>query len=160
LSLPEGWREVPLETIATISSGIGFPKQYQGKDFGDFPFYKVGDIAIACKNNKSILEYANNYISESERIELKGKVFLKGSTVFPKIGEAIKLNRRAFLLEEGLVDNNVMGVKSILPDMDKYVYYFLKTVDMSLLSRSTTVPSLRKGDIENLKIPLPPLTDQ
>ncbi len=92
--------------------------------------------------------------------ELKGKPIPPGATVFAKIGEAIKLNRRAYVITECLVDNNVMVVKALLDESDRYVFWFLRTQDFTELSRATTVPSLRKGDIESLVLPLAPLNEQ
>jgi type I restriction enzyme S subunit len=42
----------------------------------------------------------------------------------------------------------------------KYLLRFLETVDLMPLSQATTVPSLRKGDLEQIKVPLPPLAEQ
>lgn len=53
-----------------------------------------------------------------------------------------------------------MAVKAIGDISDKYIYYFLRTVDFSQTTRSTTVPSLRKGDVEELELPLAPLNEQ
>jgi type I restriction enzyme S subunit len=63
-------------------------------------------------------------------------------------------------MRPGLADNNVMAVVPHLNESDRYLYYFLRTVDLSDVSRSTTVPSVRKGDIDDLEIPLPPLAEQ
>jgi type I restriction enzyme S subunit len=43
---------------------------------------------------------------------------------------------------------------------DRYVHHFLRTVDFGEAARSTTVPSLRKGDVEDLNVPLAPETEQ
>jgi type I restriction enzyme S subunit len=53
-----------------------------------------------------------------------------------------------------------MAVKAGKNVLDRYIYYFLCLCDLSEFARSTTVPSLRKGDIENLHLPLPPLAEQ
>ncbi len=62
---------------------------------------------------------------------------------------------------DALVDNNVMG---LVPKRDKltpkYLYYFMQTVDLGELSRSTTVPSIRKSDVVEICIPVPPLVVQ
>ena len=34
-----------LKDVCDFYSGTGFPTQYQGEIEGDYPFYKVGDIA-------------------------------------------------------------------------------------------------------------------
>ena len=158
--IPEGWSETTLGKFSNIQSGVGFPKKYQGKMEGTYPVYKVGDVSKGVQNNKGILTKAEYYVSETEAIEMKGKVFEIGSTLFAKIGEAVKLNRRGFVKVAGLADNNVMSVKAHLSEMDQWTHYYLKTIDLATVSRSTTVPSVRKGDIEELRVNLPPLAEQ
>jgi len=85
-----------------------------------------------------------------ERIveKIKGTIFPKDSIVFAKIGEALKLNRRAITYSPCLVDNNVFV---LIPDknkvLSKFLFYFTLTMDLSNLSWATTVPSLRKQDV-------------
>ncbi|SEF99573.1 restriction endonuclease subunit S [Nitrosomonas ureae] len=158
--LPDNWCEVSLGEISSTCSGIGFPLQFQGRTEGELGFYKVGDISRAVIEQGGFLKNPQHCVSKEIAIELKGKPIPSGATVFAKIGEAVKLNRRAFVVNECLVDNNVMAVKAFLSDSDRYIYMFLRTRDFTELSRATTVPSLRKDDIESLIIPLAPLNEQ
>lgn len=146
--------------VATVQSGVGFPKSYQGKTEDKYPVYKVGDVSRSVLNTKGFLAIAGNSVSEMEAMSLKGTIFPEGTTLFAKIGEAVRLNRRAFVVKSGLADNNVMGVKPLLSEMDKFIYYFMRTVDLNEASRSTTVPSIRKSDIEDLVLNIPPLAEQ
>jgi type I restriction enzyme S subunit len=158
--LPENWVQVSLGDIATVTSGIGFPLQHQGLKSGELPFFKVGDVSRAFLNNRGNLTVAQHYVSSEMAKKLHGKPIQPGSTVFAKIGEALKLNRRAYVHSPCLIDNNVMAVKALDSRLDRYVYFFLMASDLTEFSRATTVPSLRKGDIESLKFPLPPLDEQ
>lgn len=158
--LPEDWVKGLLEQAVTVKSGVGFPHKFQGKLTGDFPVYKVGDLSKAVLENNGYLCRAGNYVNTDEISQLKGEVFPKGSTLFAKIGEAVKLNRRAYVEVEGLADNNVMSVVPVIEQSKRFIYYFLKTVDLTDVSRSTTVPSIRKGDIEQLPINWPSLAEQ
>ena len=158
--LPEGWINTNIGDIASVNSGVGFPKKYQGHLEGDYPVYKVGDVSKAFLNAKGKLSIAGNYVSAATALEMKGKIFPVGATAFAKIGEAVRLNRRVLIQRQGLVDNNVMVVKSDQSCMDYYVYQFLRTQSLDDVTQSTTVPSVRKGDIEELKFPLPPLAEQ
>ncbi|MHA6310052.1 restriction endonuclease subunit S [Pantoea sp. S-LA4] len=158
--LPEGWISSNLGEIVDVNSGIGFPIQYQGKSSGDYPVFKVRDISLAVAKRKGNLNDAGHYISTEEVMELKGKIFRPGTTVFAKIGEAVKLNRRAIVQKPGLVDNNVMAISATVHEMDKFVFHFMNTIDLSQQVRSTTIPSIRKGDIENIYFFLPPLAEQ
>lgn len=159
-SYPDGWANVRLAEIAVVCSGIGFPNAYQGQISGDLPFFKVSDISAAVLRNFGVLEKAGNYVSKEVAALLKGRPIAVGATVFAKIGEAIHLNRRAITACQCLVDNNVMTVKAIDDISDRYVYQFLRTVDFGDNARSTTVPSLRKGDVEELDFPLAPVNEQ
>ncbi|AAN57235.1 restriction endonuclease subunit S [Shewanella oneidensis MR-1] len=158
--IPEGWFSAVLGNAVDVKSGVGFPKKYQGKNSGDYPVYKVGDVSIAVTSKYGGLSEAGHYVSQSEAEELKGVIFREGTTLFAKIGEAVKLNRRAFVERNGLADNNVMAVVPNYTEMDRFIYYFMRTVNLSDVSRSTTVPSVRKGDIEELVISYPPLAEQ
>jgi type I restriction enzyme, S subunit len=80
--------------------------------------------------------------------------------VFAKIGEALRLNRRAMLTKPSLVDNNVAGVKAHSLIDDHFLYYFFLTVNLENYSRATAVPSVRKSDIEKIPFYLPPLNEQ
>jgi type I restriction enzyme S subunit len=44
--------------------------------------------------------------------------------------------------------------------MQLYLYYFMLTIKLGDYSRATTVPSIRKGDVERIWLPLPPLAEQ
>ncbi|MBX8622021.1 restriction endonuclease subunit S [Pseudomonas glycinae] len=158
--LPRGWHITSLGKIGLIQSGVGFPNEAQGLTSGDYPVYKVGDVSRGVLQAKGNLKSANNYVSKETAASLKGYIFPSGSTLFAKIGEALKLNRRAFVLREGLADNNVMGYKAESGVSDRFIYHYLRTQDLAAFSRSTTVPSIRKGDVEELVVLLPPADEQ
>ncbi|WP_350634635.1 restriction endonuclease subunit S [Pseudoalteromonas sp. GW168-MNA-CIBAN-0100] len=158
--LPKGWISASLGDIANVQSGVGFPKKYQGVLDAEYPVYKVGDVSRAYLKNKANLYIAENTVSEETANLLKGKIFNEGSVLFAKIGEALKLNRRVIVTKSGLADNNVMGVTAKLKESEKYIYRFLQYFDVASLSRSTTVPSIRKSDVEEILIPFPPLNEQ
>ncbi|MFM5783988.1 restriction endonuclease subunit S [Aeromonas caviae] len=128
---PETWFHITLGDVVRVSSGMGFPQKYQGKQEGIYPVYKVGDISNAVINHKGNAFLAGNYVGESEAKELKSEVFSEGVTLFAKVGEAIKLNRRAFVTRAGLADNNVMAVIPEKLISKRFIYYFMRTVDLT-----------------------------
>ena len=159
--LPNSWQELKLAETCQIMAGFGFPERLQGNTSGDLPFYKVGDISEAWKRGEAYLANANHYISEQEAREIRAKPLPKNTTVFAKIGAAIALNRRAILSQPSLVDNNVMGLHPASEALDhKFLFHFICTVKLDELSRATTVPSIRKSDIEQIAIPVPPRSEQ
>ena len=153
--------KVKLKDVCTFYSGTGFPTQYQGKEEGQYPFYKVSDIANNATSGKIYLESCNNYINDDVLGKIKGCVVPRNTVVFAKIGEALKLNRRAITSCDCLIDNNAMG---IAPQADflriQYFYLFMKNLKMQLLAESTTVPSVRKTKLENYELILPSLINQ
>ncbi|HET7460019.1 MAG TPA: restriction endonuclease subunit S [Longimicrobium sp.] len=160
-SLPAGWVAVTVGSIADLRAGYGFPTSLQGKRTGKFPFYKVGDISSAWKNGSRTLLEAQHFIDEEELSLLRAVPLPAGATVFAKIGAAIGLNRRAMVDRPSLVDNNVFA---LIPADElvepRFLFYYTWTMKLGDSARATTVPSLRKEDVESIRFPLPPHREQ
>ena len=151
---------VRLGDVCTFYSGTGFPNIYQGKADGKYPFYKVGDISRNVLSGNRELKICENYIDDDTVTKIKGTLLPPQTVVFAKIGEALRLNRRAITSRDCLVDNNAMGIKSDDSIIDSlYFYYFMCNVDLQNYCESTTVPSVRKTRIAEIEIPLPPLDE-
>lgn len=152
---------VALSEVAEILSGAGFPTEYQGHTDGDVPFAKVGDISKAKRNEGTTISSAENYVSLEVCKALRAKIFPESSIVFAKIGEAIRNGNKVVTAVPMAFDNNVMG---IVPNRDKisprYLFHYIDSIDLYGLANSTTVPSIRKSDMESLSVWLPPLEEQ
>lgn len=150
-----------LGDICTIYAGTGFPVQYQGNDVGQYPFYKVGDIARNVTQGFVFLTLCENYIDEEVCKAIKGTIIPENTVVFAKIGEAVKLNRRAITTKDCLIDNNAMGIKpnEALINL-RYFYHFMCRLKLEEYAEATTVPSVKKTIVEKIDIPLPPLEKQ
>ncbi|MDX3923279.1 restriction endonuclease subunit S [Pseudomonas aeruginosa] len=155
------WPLVTLADVGTFRAGFGFPNKFQGKQSGDYPFAKVGDISVIARAGGKYISKAGNYLDDAELKEVKAKPVPAGAIVFAKIGEAISQNFRAITSVEMLIDNNAMA---LVPDLDKvdtdYLYHFMCKLDLYPYAGATTVPSLRKSVLEGIQIPLPPLPEQ
>ncbi len=150
-----------LKEVCDFYSGTGFPIKYQGEDNGELPFYKVGDIANNATAGNVYLSLCNNYISRGVAKEIKGTIIPEDVVVFAKIGEALKLNRRAITVCNCLIDNNAMGIggkSEFLNSM--YFYFYMKNLKMETLAESTTVPSVRKTKLEEIEMEVPTLEEQ
>ncbi|MGL4401856.1 MAG: restriction endonuclease subunit S, partial [Luteolibacter sp.] len=156
----QGWRIVKLEDVADIRSGNGFPIKYQGRTEGEFPFFKVGDISRNWQKGMITLTNGEHCLTQAEVKAIRAKTLPAGSVVFAKIGAAVALNRRAILGVESLVDNNVMALVPSTKTTSRFLFYFMCQVDLGASTRGGAVPSLRRGDVADLEIPLPPLPEQ
>ena len=156
--IPNNWVWTRLGEISKLSGGSAFPEKYQGFLDKNIPFYKVGSLKNIDDN--FYIENSENYIDENILDEIKAKLFSKNTIIFAKIGEAIKLNRRAILKENSCIDNNLMALISNSSCYFRYVYFWLKKEDLYKYSQATTVPSIRQSTLEELKFPLPPLNEQ
>ena len=139
--VPEGWKRKALGELCTLRAGITFKPKYQGQVEGDYPFIKVRDMNSA-GNLISITE-ADNWITSDECYELRGKPFPPGTSVFAKIGEAIKKNRVRFIVRDTLIDNNMMGA---IPNRDvvdePFLYYLLSNYDIASNASGAALPFL------------------
>ena len=156
-----GMKTISLSEIADLEAGSGFPVNYQGETSGDLAFAKVSDISNVVRSGSRHIESAKNYISRQKAKELKAKVFPPGTIVFAKIGESIKGNMRAMTTCEMLFDNNVMGISSTSKEINHiFLFHFLNTLDFYSLANKTSVPALRKSDLQRIQVPFPPIAEQ
>ena len=150
-----------LKEVCNFYSGTGFPVIYQGNNEGELPFYKVGDIANNVTAGNVYLSLCNNYISYDVAKDIKGTVIPADVVVFAKIGEALKLNRRAITACDCLIDNNAMGIGAKPEFLNSmYFYFYMKNLKMESLAESTTVPSVRKTKLEEIEMNVPTIEEQ
>ncbi len=154
------YQRAPLGDLASLQAGYGFPIAMQGRASGDFPFAKVGDISRCGRSTSSVLRSADHYVDVNDLIALRARPVPAGSILFAKIGEAIRQNHRVIAGCDMLIDNNAMAAVPSDKIDGRFLYHFLKTVDFYSLAPATTVPALRKSDLEKLPTPCPPLAEQ
>ena len=151
---------VHLGEIADLQAGVGFPPDLQGRTSGDYPVAKVGDISRVGRAGEAVINTADHFVDEIDLVRLKARPIPVGSVLFAKIGEAIRQNHRAIAGCELLVDNNAMAAIPTERVESRYLFHLLRTVDFYALASATTVPALRKSDLQRLPVPLPPLPEQ
>lgn len=154
------YQHAPLGDLASLQAGYGFPLELQGRTTGDYPFAKVGDISRCGRSTSSVLGSADHYVDANDLAVLRAKPIPAGSVIFAKIGEAIRQNHRVIAGCDMLIDNNAMAAVPTEKIDGRFLYHFLKTVDFYSLASATTVPALRKSDLEMLPTPCPPLPEQ
>ena len=134
------WEIGKLAEFGVFRSGNGFPLVFQGRQSGDYPFFKVSDINN--KGNELLLKSANHWISEDVRRTLGATKFSAGSIVFAKIGAAIFLERKRLLSRESCLDNNMMAFSLTAPgSCEQFFHYLFLRIELGKLVSTTALPS-------------------
>ena len=154
------WSEKPLAEVCNVLQGYGFPEVLQGRSEGKYPFCKVSDISRAVSEKGGVLDEAANYVGDADLLKLRAKTIPKGATVFAKIGEALRLNRRAYVRKECLIDNNATGLKAIDGIADDYFVYLLSQLIDLNEHCGGAVPSVNKSALEEIKVVVPAPDEQ
>jgi type I restriction enzyme S subunit len=103
--------------------------------YGQYPIYGSGGV----------MGYADDYLCEA------------GTTI---IGRKGSINNPIFVKEKFWNVDTAFGLQAGKSLDEKYLYYFCKTYNFLKHNKATTLPSLTKADLLNIKIPLPPLATQ
>lgn len=143
-------KTVRLSRVARTISGTGFPPSEQGFSDGDFPFLKVSDLGLA--ENASRVVTAANWITRSQSTFLGVRVIPPDSVVFPKVGAALLGNARGHTAVPMAVDNNMMAVVPTSVFV-RFLYWWLASVDMGLLSEGGTLPFVSDSAVRALRVP-------
>jgi len=156
--IPKEWNVTNLKSIAKISSGNTAPQDEKYFRNGKYPFIRVQHLTELQEQKYPVnCDYINDYAVS----DLKLKKFKKGSIIFPKSGESIKLEKRAILKEDSYVVNHLAVIEPFDKNTDDlFLFYYLCIVKTSNYLTKTTMPSLNLSTIGDFLIPLPPLSEQ
>jgi len=157
--IPEDWEPGRLRDYGKFKSGSGFPLVFQGRQVGDYPFFKVSDMNN--EGNALFMSTANHWICEDTRRILGATAFPAGSIVFAKIGAAIFLERKRMLSRDSCLDNNMMAY--LLSDRDACTQFFhslFLRIELGKLVSTTALPSLSGKELGAICVPVPPPLEQ
>ena len=157
-ALPEGWKWVRWGECGQFISGNVFKKDFQGNPQLSIPFYKVGSLKYT--DGKGYLYDTSNTIDEITRKKIKAHLIPINSIIFAKIGEAIRLNRRSLNKVPCCIDNNLMAFITSEKCEFLFVYYWTRHIKLYDYTNATTVPAIRKTDLEKVLFPLAPIEEQ
>jgi type I restriction enzyme M protein len=151
------WPVVELSEVAKIGSGNSAPQGDQNFRNGTYPFFRTSDVGS--------VHLSNNLVSTRDKLTPEATVgmrlFPAKTILFPKSGASTFLNHRAIMGVPGYVSSHLATITTdpnrLLPE---FAYYLLASIDARTLTADQSYPSLRLGDIEKIKIPLPPVEIQ
>lgn len=138
--VPILWKKKEIRDIACISQGFTFKREFQGCDSEYWNYFKVADIGI--ETNSRFLSKAINTISDDLKRKLELTPFKAGSIVFPRVGAALLNNKKKVLAHDSLVDDNVLVLSVVSPDIcnSTYLYYALEKVRLEEWCNASLVP--------------------
>lgn len=154
----EDWPVVRLDEVTRFASGVAFPQSQQGRSEGEFPFLKVSDMNLP--ENVTAMVAATNWISEEQRKSLKATLHPAGTVIFPKVGAALKTEKRRILTRPSAFDNNVMGLVPGDDLLPQFLLAFMSTVQLGALCQDGVVPSVNQSIVGGVRLRLPPKSEQ
>ena len=155
--VPKEWKKIRIKHIFEIIGGNGFKDKYQGKESGDYPFYKTSDINGDC----DYVSTSSNYV-DADVVDIENyNIVPVSSIVVSKIGAAMRKNHRKITTCDCCIDNNLQALHPIRTIDDvKYLYYLLKVVNFEWFDNNGTIPSVNNAKLKDLYVPWVSLAEQ
>ena len=129
-----GWQEKTLGEIANIIHGKNQKEVIS--ETGKYPIYGSGG---------NIMGYATDYLCEA------------GTTILGRKGS---INNPQFINEKFWNVDTAFGISAKEDNDNKFIYYFIKSVDWAKKNTGTTLPSLTQSVVKSVSLFVPNLTDQ
>lgn len=145
-----------LNTVASVGAGNSAPQDEKLFFEGTNNFYRTSDVG------KIKVGEISNSADKLNGLGIKGlKLFKAGTILFPKSGASTFLNHRVMIAKDGYVSSHLATIKANNEFLlDKYLLFFLQTVDAKNLVADSGYPSLKTSVIGEIEIPIPPLEIQ
>ena len=156
--IPVHWQTPKFYHLFDFIGGNGFPIHLQGKQSGDYPFYKTSDI----NGDEIYIEKSSNYLSEDDLAKNSFTLIPSGAFLMSKIGAALRKNHRKITTCQCFIDNNLQALvrKPTNQENELYLFYFLKFFDMAWVDNNGTIPCVDNGKLRICIFPVPPLEEQ
>jgi type I restriction enzyme S subunit len=149
----------PVAAVASFAGGAAFPPSEQGRDEGDYPFFKVSDMNLPGNDRRMVK--STNWITEEQRCRLGVRVWPAGTVIFPKVGAALKTEKRRLLVRDSAFDNNVMGLLAkddlVLPE---YLLLLMERIQLARLAQEGAMPFVNQRTVGAIEVNLPPFEQQ
>jgi type I restriction enzyme S subunit len=144
--LPEGWKWTKLKNIAEIIMGQSPPSITYNKEGKGLPFYQgKADFGV-------LYPTPHVWCSEPNKIAEAGDVLI---SVRAPVGP-VNLCKERSCIGRGLAAirprNHVFN--------NFFLFYYLRSIENKWIGKGSTFEAIKKKDLENLLIPLPPLEEQ
>lgn len=161
--LPSGWELVRLGNICLITSGNAFSSQDFLEGNGLHKVIKITNIGVG------------EFIESSDYLNIELNKKIEGFQVFkndlllaltrPYISTGLKVCQCPESYDNALLNQRVSMIRPFSRDLNDYLYLFMRSgivlnIYKKRFSDSGLQPNLKMEDVNNLVVPLPPLSEQ
>jgi len=147
---------MPLSSLATVNSGGGAPQDPDAFTTTGFPFVRAGSLPkLLDGESEGSLEQLSPEVAEEHGLSL----FPAGTVLFAKSGMSATKGHVYRLKTPAYVVNHLAALIPHLPEDSAFLVRVLQHFSPTTLIKDDAYPSIRLGDIENMKVRAPPDSD-
>ena len=150
------WTVKSLGEISSVGSGNSAPQDPAAFQKGVYPFFRTSDVG---KIKNGHISSSADYLNKSGAGKLTK--FNASSILFPKCGASVYLNHRVMMDVDGFVSSHLAVItpnKSVV--VPTFLLYYLYSVDSADLIQNNDYPTLKIPQISNIRVPVPPISEQ
>ena len=149
-------RILRLSDFADIGAGNSAPQNANFFKNGTLPFVRTSDVgAIHIGSIETSRDLLTPEGAKGLRLQPSGTI------LFPKSGASTFLNHRVLLDRNAYVSSHLATIKANNElALDRYLFYFLQTIDARDLCQDQAYPSLNRDQIAGIEVPIPDLETQ
>jgi len=142
--LPEGWRWVRLGEVAEIIMGQSPPSDSYNTEGIGLPFYQ------GSKDFGTIHPTPRVWCTNPQKLAKKGDILISVRAPVGPVNIAI---------EKCIIGRGLAAIRPLKVER-MFLFYFLKSFEDKWIGFGSTFDAIRKKELQNLPIPLPPLSEQ
>jgi type I restriction enzyme S subunit len=147
---------IRLGDFTEVGAGNSAPQNENLFKGGSLPFIRTSDVGAI---------HVGSIETSRDLLTLEGAKGLRlqpaGTILFPKSGASTFLNHRVVLGKSAYVSSHLATIKANNDlVLDRYLFYFLQTIDARDLCQDQSYPSLNRDQIAGIEVPVPSLNKQ
>jgi type I restriction enzyme, S subunit len=144
---------IPLSSLASVKSGGGAPQDPSAFTTTGFPFVRAGSLPkLLDGDDEGSLEQLEPEVAVEHGLSL----FPAGTVLFAKSGMSATKGHVYRLKTPAYVVNHLAALISHKPEDSAFLVRVLQRFSPTSLIKDAAYPSIRLGDIENMKVLAPP----
>jgi type I restriction enzyme S subunit len=154
--MKEGWELKKIKEVADVFAGQGAPQGDSNYCLNGIPFVKAGNLSELINGKpESSIQNVSEQVAKTHKL----KLYKAGSVLFAKSGMSCMKGYVYTLKKDCYVVSHLAIITPISVD-SHFLNYYLCFNKPNTLIKDSAYPSISLKDIENLKIPVPTISEQ